>query len=91
MKVTLRLGRAFAKEAGFAERVLDLPAGSHADALLRAAAAEAPGLSCVTAGSVDLAVAHLSINGRAVEARAVAAHAVKDGDGAYLYAPISGG
>lgn len=91
LKVTLHLGRAFAKEAGFAERAITLPAPSSAAALLRAVAAAAPQLSCVGEGNVDLAVAHLSINGKAVDARAPEAHALKDGDLAYLYSPISGG
>jgi molybdopterin converting factor small subunit len=91
LKVTLRLGRAFAKEAGFSERVLPLPETQSAVALLRAIAAVAPSLSCVDHGTVDLAVAHLSINGKAVDPRAVEGHAVNDGDSVYLYAPISGG
>ncbi len=91
LKVTLRLGRAFAREAGFAERDLTLGAPSNAAALLRAAAAAAPRLSCVAEGTVDLAIAHLSVNGKVVDARAPEAHALKDGDSAYLYSPISGG
>jgi hypothetical protein len=89
--VLVRFGRAFAKEAGVLELAVELDAGASAAELLRAVASGAPELSCVSAHSVDLAVAILSVNGVAVDARFPERHALHDGDAAYLASPISGG
>lgn len=91
MHVTVRLGRRFAAQAGFAERAFDLPDGASADALLAAIASAAPGLEPVEAGAVDLALASLSVNGQAVDPRHPAGHPLRDGDACYLYGPVSGG
>ena len=91
LRVLVRLGRAFSNEAGFAERAFDLPPGSTAGFLLARIAAEAPSLSCVEGGAVDLAVAQLSVNGHTADPRAPERHVLSDGDEAYLFAPISGG
>lgn len=89
--VTVRLGRRFAHEAGFSERRLALPEGATAASLLQALAREAPRISAVAGDSVDLAVANLSVNRRAVDPGHPEALALKDGDEAYLYGVISGG
>lgn len=91
MIVTVRLGRRFAAQAGFDERPFDLPDGANAAALLSAVAAAAPGLECVDGGTVDLALASLSVNGRAVDPRDPSATALEGGDACYLYGPVSGG
>lgn len=65
--------------------------GATALTLLEEAARAAPGLSCVDGGVVDLALANLSVNGKAVDARAPQAVALREGDEAYLYGVISGG
>jgi len=91
MHVLVRLGRRFAAEAGFAQRRLELPEGANANALLEAIAAAAPGLSAAEGGSIDLAVANLSVNKKAVDPAHPGARRLKDGDEAYLYGVISGG
>jgi len=91
MHVIVRLGRRFADEAGFAERRLELPDGSTAASLLKAMAKAAPGLSVADAGTIDLAVANLSVNKQAVDPQHPEASRLKDGDEAYLYGVISGG
>lgn len=93
MRVKLQLGRVFSGEAGFSERVFDLPAGATVETLLREIARAAPALSCVdeAAGAVDLGAANLSVNGRAVDPRAPEKTALRDGDRCYLYGVVSGG
>ncbi len=93
MKVTVELGRLFAKEAGFARRDVALQDGASARDLLSALASAAPGLSCVDgeARAVDLGAANLSVNGRGVDPRRPEATALADGDRCYLYGVLSGG
>jgi sulfur carrier protein ThiS len=81
----------FTKQAGFDERTFELPSGATvADALAQVAAA-APTLDCVEGGTVDLALASFSVNGKPVDARAPGAAPLADGDACYLYGAISGG
>ena len=93
MRVTVKLGRRFAAEAGSEEFPLDLPKGSTAASLLAAIASRAPKLSCLDAAgtTVDLSVANLSVNGRAVDPRNPSALALAEGDSCYLYGIIGGG
>jgi molybdopterin converting factor small subunit len=93
MRLTLRLGRRFASEAGFPSASLDLPEGATAARLLEEIAARAPNLSCLDerGRTVDLSVASLSVNGRAVDPRAPEKVALKGGDEAYLFGVVSGG
>jgi hypothetical protein len=91
VKVLLQLGRRFAGQAGFSERLLDLPAGATVEAFLRRASQEAPSLECVGGGTVDLAVASLSVNGKAVDPRDGLWRPLMDGDRCYLYGAVSGG
>jgi len=93
VKVLVRLGRQFSKDAGFSARALELPEAATIEALLKAIGKAAPGLSCVdeATGAVDLALANLSINGRAVNPLEPGKVKLHDGDTAYLYGTISGG
>jgi hypothetical protein len=76
VKVLVRLGRLFAKEAGFSERTIELPKGATAEDLLHAVGKASPPLSCVddATGAVDPAKLGL-----------------QNGDVAYLYSTMSGG
>ncbi len=91
MRVTLRLGRQFAREAGLEERVFDLPGGASTADLLSAVARALPSLSCVEGGTVDLAVASLSVNGAPVDPRSPSAARLAEGDACYLFGPVAGG
>lgn len=93
MKVTVELGRAFSKDAGFAKRVVELPPGAAVPALLAAIGALAPHLACLdeASGAVDLASAHLSVNGKGVDPRHPELTLLREGDACYLYGVLSGG
>lgn len=93
MKVTVELGRAFAREAGFTSRDVELPPVASAKQLLSALALAAPGLSCLdpTGGAVDLGAANLSVNGRAVDPGHPERTLLEEGDSCYLYGVLSGG
>jgi len=93
VKVFVRLGRLFSKEAGFAEKTFELAKGATVQDLLQEIAKAAPRLSCVdeATGAVDLALANLSVNRRAVNPLEPAKHVLHEGDAAYLYSTISGG
>ncbi|HEX9709374.1 MAG TPA: MoaD/ThiS family protein [Candidatus Thermoplasmatota archaeon] len=93
MRVTVRLGRQFARQAGFAERPFDLPEGATAADALSAVARAAPALECVdpAAGTVDLAAASLSVDGRPVDPRSPQGHRLSEGDSLYLFGAVAGG
>ncbi len=93
MRVTIRLGRQFAAQAGFGSAPLDLPEGASAARLLEEVAKRVPNLSCIddSGRSVDLSVASLSINGRAVDPRSPEEVIVHGRDEAYLYGVVGGG
>lgn len=93
MRVVVRLGRLFSKEAGFSERAFELGKGANVEDLLREIGKAAPGLSCVDekTGAVDLAMANLSVSGQAVNPLEPQKRALHTGDAVYLYSPISGG
>jgi len=93
LKVVVRLGRLFSKEAGFSERAFELGKGATVEDLLLEIGKAAPALSCLddVSGAVDLALANLSINGQAVNPLEPGKRALHTGDAVYLYSPISGG
>lgn len=93
MRVFIQLGKRFSAEAGFAERAFEVPQGATAFRLLREIAAAAPRLSCLdeSGASVDLALANLSVNGKAVDPRSPEKFALQEGDRCYLYGIIGGG
>ncbi len=91
MHVVVRLGRMFAKQAGFDERTFELPDGATVVEALIGVAWAAPALECVDGGTVDLALASFSVNGTPVDPRAPQDTALIDGDACYLYGAISGG
>ena len=93
MKVTVGLGRAFSREAGFSRRDVELPPGASAQQLLSALALAFPGLSCLdrAKGAVDLGAANLSVNGRAVDPGHPERTPLEEGDSCYLYGVLTGG